>query len=159
MRTLRHLPCKGEASQQGRALLEQRQQRGDRAVERAAGNALVEEGQPAGNAGGGAALGDLGGAHGAGHAELADVEVGAVPVAAVQQGADHGLAGQRRAAADLLSAEAVRVGAHAAAHAIHCLWVAPPMLSTVPHRHHTAELTMVGTDRDRLLPPIQVESV
>lgn len=87
------------------------------------GSALVHEGQAAGNASDGATLGDLGGAHGSGHAKLADVEVGAVAVARVQQRPDHGLAGQRRVAAHLLAAEAVRVRAHAVLHAVHGLHI------------------------------------
>ena len=85
------------------------------------GNTLVDEGQAAGDAGGGAALRNLGAAHGARHAKLADVEVGAVAVAAVQHGPDHGLACQRLVAAHLGALEAVGVRAHAAALAVHVL--------------------------------------
>ena len=85
------------------------------------GAVLVDEGQAAGDAGGGAALRHLGAAHGARHAELADVEVGAVAVAAVQHGPDHRLARQRLVAAHLGALEAVCVRAHAAALAVHVL--------------------------------------
>ena len=104
------------------------------------GCALVDEGQAAGDAGGGAALRHLGAAHGTCHAKLADVEVGAVAVAAVQHGPDHGLAGQWLVAAHLVALEAVCVRAHAAALTVHVLH--PMQRPSISPAHLAAFLTV-----------------